>query len=93
MVMQSAGDQLTPREYEQYNQQKEMWELQRAHAVEMKQLEIEVMKLEAKWRAWLKLPVVIITLPIRFLFGIAYIVAVARKTELGDNFWTYMLKW
>lgn len=92
MPIQSS-EQLTPREWAQYNNEKEMWELQATHALRMKDKEIEVMKLEAKWRAWLKLPVVIITLPVRFLFGIAYIVAVARKTELGDNFWQYMLKW
>ena len=92
MPIQSS-EQLTPREWAQYNNEKEMWELQRAHAVEMKQLEIEVMKLEAKWRAWIKLPVIIITLPVRVIMAVAYCIAVARKTELGDSFWQYMLKW
>lgn len=86
-------DRMTSREYEIFNQRKEMFELEAQHAIQMKELEIEVQKIEAKWSSLLRLPVLIITLPVRVLFGIAYIVAVARKTELGQNFWTYISKW
>jgi len=86
-------DKLTPREYEQHNQRKEMFEMEAQHQIMMQQLDIEVRKIEARWTSLLRLPVIIITLPVRFVVAIAYVVAVARKFELGDNFWTYMRKW
>lgn len=86
-------DKLTPREYEMHNQRKEMFELEAQHQVVMQQLDIEVRKIEARWTSLLRLPVIIITLPVRFVMAIAYVVAVAKKFELGENFWNYMRKW
>ena len=85
-------DQLTPREYEEFNQRKEMFELQAQHELAVKDKEIALATLEAKWSSWLRIPLFIIMLPVRFLFGIAYCIAVARKFELGDRFWSFMGK-
>lgn len=85
-------DQLSPREYEEFNQRKEMFEMQAQHELAVKDKEIALATLEAKWSSWLRIPLFIIMLPVRFLFGIAYIVAVSRKFELGDRFWSFMGK-
>lgn len=83
-------DRMTSREYEIFNQRKEMFELEAQHAIQMKELEIEVQKIEAKWSSLLRLPVLIITLPVRIVLAVAFCIAVARKHELSEPFWNYM---
>jgi hypothetical protein len=90
--MRSFSDQLTPREYEEYNQQKEMWQLGADHAKEMKQLDIEVMKLEAKWSSWMRIPLKIVLLPVYILFGIAFCIAQITKKDMPDEFWDWLTK-
>lgn len=85
--MRMSSESLTPREYEEYQQSKEMWELGAAHAKEMKQLDIELAKLEAKWSSWLRIPKYIILMPVYFVFGIAYIVAQKYDKELPEQYW------
>lgn len=82
-----SNDQLTPREYEEYNQQKDMWELQSAHAKEMKLLDIEVQKLEVKWSSWIKLPLTIVRLPVLILFVIPLSIYAAKKQEVPEQLW------
>jgi hypothetical protein len=89
---------MTPRESLAHEWEKEIWEKQAAHEITMKQLElaikradneakIELKKLEAKWASWLRLPSMIIKLPLYPLLGIAYIVAIAKKYEPSKRFW------
>lgn len=85
--MRMASEELSPREWAEYNNQKVMIELQMAHAKEMKVLELEVTRLEAKWSSWLKLPVTIIKLPVYVLFGIAFCIAQITKQEMPEQFW------
>lgn len=88
--MRTMREQLTPREFEEFNQQKEMFELQARQQLALKDREIELARLEAKWSAWLKLPLVIITLPVRVLFAFGYLVHAVRKTEPSEAFWRFM---
>lgn len=81
---------LSPREYEEYNMRKEFFELQAQHELAVKEKELEVMRLEAKWSSWMKIPLTIIKLPVLLLFGIAQIVAVARKYELPEAYWRFI---
>lgn len=81
---------LTPREYEEWNQRKEFFELQAQHELAVKEKELEVMRLEAKWSSWMKIPLTIVKLPVLLLFGIAQIVAVARKYELPEAYWRFI---
>ena len=83
-------EQLTPREYEEFNQRKEMFEMQAQHELAVKEKELEVMRLEAKWSSWIKIPLTIVKLPVLLLFGIAQIVAVARKYELPEAYWRFI---
>lgn len=96
MIVENA--QLTPREQVLMEAEKEENRLSREHAIQLKQLElaiskeenaaqIELKKLEAKWSSWLKIPVIIIKLPLFVLFGIAYIFSVFTKKEMPKRFW------
>lgn len=80
-------EQLTPREYELYNQQKEMFELQAAHNVQIKQLDIEAAKLEAKITSWFKIPLAIIRLPLFILLVIPLSIYAGRKQEVPAELW------
>lgn len=69
-----------------------MFEMNAQHELAMKDKEIALATLEAKWNSWLRIPLFVIMLPVRILFAIGYCIAVARKFELGDNFWSFMRK-
>ena len=82
-----ANEELTAREYEEYNQQKEMWTLQSAHAKEMKLLDIEIQKLEVKWSSWVKLPLTVIKLPVMVLCIIPLSIYAAKKVDVPEQLW------
>lgn len=93
--------ELTPKESVLMEAQKEEAERSREHAVRMKELEIQFMKekfagevelrkLEAQWNSWLKLPSMIIKLPLYVLFGIAYIVDSFKRGEPSKDFWKFI---
>lgn len=83
-------DKLTPREYEMFNQRKEMFELEAQQALAVKRMEIEVAKLEAKWSSLLRLPIFLLKLPVLVILAIGFCIAVARGKELSSSFWAYM---
>lgn len=93
------NDQLTPREHLLMQAEQEENKLAREHAVTLKQLElqiireknqaeIELKRLEAKWRSWLRIPIVIIKLPISLILAVGYLLAVATKQEPSKRFWS-----
>lgn len=86
-MARSFNDQITPREYETWQHEREMLELQMNHAKEMKLLEVEVEKLEARWSSLLKIPVMILMLPVRILFAFGYIVHAIKSSEPSESFW------
>lgn len=83
MAIQNSAE-LTPREYTIMQHDKEMLERQMQHAKDMKQLEIELQRLEAKWSAWLRIPMILITLPVRILFVIPLTVYAITKQEVPE---------
>lgn len=86
-ILPNQREQLTPREYELYNQQKEMFELQTAHAERIKRLDIEAAKLEAKITSWFKIPLSIIKLPLFILLVIPLSIYAARKEAVPEQLW------
>lgn len=88
--MIQSRDELTPREREQMQYDKDVIELQAEHTRAIKAMELETAKLEAKWSSWLRIPITFIKLPVFILFGVAYCIAVARKHEPSDNFWQFL---
>lgn len=65
--MIERSETLSPREWSEHNNAKEILEMQLDHAKAIKAMDVEVAKLEAKWSSWLTIPVTIITLPVRVL--------------------------
>lgn len=82
---------LTPREREQMRYEEEQEKRQISYAERMKDKEIELARMEAKWSAWLRIPLIIIKLPVLIILSIAYIVHAIMKIEPSENFWN-MLK-
>lgn len=52
--------------------------------------ELELARIEARWLSWLRIPVTIVKLPVYIVFGVAYCIAVARKHEPSDKFWQFL---
>lgn len=97
MAIQGLGE-VTPRESLLHEWEKEIFEKQAAHEIAMKRFELEIKKadneakielrrLEAKWASWMKLPSMILKLPLYPLLGIAYCIMAAKKYEPGKRFW------
>lgn len=84
------SDVLTPREAVLMEAERDENKLARQFELDRKRLEIELAKLDLKWGSWLKIPLTIIKLPVYILFGVAYVVAVARKHEPSDSFWRFL---
>ena len=92
------NNELSPREYVLLEHDKEEARLGRQHAIEMKKLDLELAReknasevalrtLEAKWSSWLRLPKLLLMLPVYFLLGIASIVSSIRNQKIDTNFW------
>lgn len=90
--------QMSPREVAEHDWAVEQFDKQAAHAITIKNLELEILReknqaeiklreLESKWKTWLKLPKLIVLLPVYMLFGIAYIFAVCFKYQPPKPFW------
>lgn len=77
----------TPREIETMRYESERADKEMAYGLELKKMDIELQKLEAKWSTLLRIPITIVKLPILILFGIAYIVHAIVKIEPSENFW------
>jgi hypothetical protein len=88
--MRQYSEEMTAREYQQHQHDLEMFDRQAAQVLAVKDRELALAKLEAKWSSWLKIPITIIKLPVLILFGIAYIVATARKHEPSAEFWKFI---
>lgn len=86
-MLTQYGESFTPREIETMRYEAERADKEMAYGMEMKKLDIELQKLEAKWSSWLRIPITIIKLPLYILMGIGYITHAIRKTEPSDNFW------
>lgn len=88
--MIQTRENITAREHEEHQWDVEARDAHFAHEKEMKRLDIEVLKTEAKITSWFKIPITIITLPVRFLFGLGFIVAMIRKHEPSESFWRWL---
>lgn len=97
-MLTAENTQLTPRESVVMERDTEELRLAREHAIRMKHLEIEAAKeeyaaqlelerLKSKWATWLRLPVIILKLPLFVLLGLAYICSMFTKKEMPKRFW------
>lgn len=93
------NEMLTPRESVLLDREAEENRLNREHAVRLKELEIqlardkyqaqiELKKLESKWSSLLRIPSLIIKLPVLLILSIGFIFAALRKWEPSKSFWS-----
>lgn len=83
---------MSEREREEFEQERIAADMASTHNLKMKELELEVAKLEAKFSSWLKLPLYILMLPVKLLLGIAVIFSVFSKKDLPDRVWEILSK-
>lgn len=77
----------SPRELEQMRYEAERSDKEMAYGMDMKKLDVEVQKLETKFSSLLRIPIIILKLPVLVLFGIGYVIHSIKGTEPSDNFW------
>lgn len=86
-MLLNEPNSFTPREMEQMRYEAERADKEMSYGMDMKRMDIEVQKLETKFSTLLRIPIVIIKLPLLILLGIAYIAHSIKGTEPSDNFW------
>lgn len=93
MLERTQRSKMTDYEREEFDQEKTVVQMQLEHTQKLKEMELEVSRLEAKsaWTHLLKVPLYIIKLPVLLLFGVAYIVASAKGDEMEPEFWNFLL--
>lgn len=87
MLNARLNDTLTPREQMTWEHEKEMAELYHKQNIEMKKLELELARLETKWASWLRIPKLIVMLPVLLVLSIGAVISAARKSEFHGKFW------
>lgn len=89
-MVRLTAETLSVREIQEKEYEKEAWEKQAAHQLALKDKEIEVMKLEAKWSSLLKLPLTIIKLPLLLLFVIPLTVYAVKRQPIPEQYWSLL---
>jgi hypothetical protein len=77
-------------EREEFEQEKTVVQMQLEHAQKLKNMDYEVSKIEARWTVLFKLPSIILSLPVKLLLAIGYIVSMITKhpdEKFWDNIW------
>jgi hypothetical protein len=81
---------LTPRERAELDWEKESARMQMEYAEKVQALELEVRRLEVKWTQLFRLPLAILTLPIKLIMALAIPISVITKKDLPEAFWSFM---
>lgn len=90
MPILEGPEKLTPRERAELDWEKEATHLQADYALKVKELELQVKKLEARWSSLFRLPMAIIWLPVRLIMAFAIPISAITKKDLPDKFWEFM---
>ena len=88
----NARDTLTQREIDEFEQQKEVTEIHAKYQIQLKELDLQVKKIEVKWSQVFRLPLAIVYLPVKIVFGLGYIAHAIKGTQPSDKFWEFLLK-
>ena len=84
--------EFTPRELEEMRRAKEEADANRAHAIRLKEMELEAKKIDLKWSQIFKIPLALILLPVKIVCSFALLVAYARKHEPSASFWDFLFQ-
>lgn len=87
MLTRIQNETITPREQMTWAHEKEMTEIHHQHAVRLKELELELARLEAKWSAWLRIPKLLVLLPVVLVLSIGAVISAIRKSDFHEKFW------
>jgi len=83
-------DTLTPREQMQMEHDKEIMRLQMEHQTNIAAMQLEVEKIETSFGVWLKIPILILSLPIKALLIIPLSIYAIRGKEVPDRLWNLL---
>lgn len=83
-------DQITPREMSLHRQELEVLEKQIAHSERLKEMELEIAKIDAKWSAVFKIPLTLIKMPVLIVMAVGYCLAVWKGKEPSQDFWRFL---
>jgi hypothetical protein len=89
-MTRTSYDELTPREREEFEQQKELVEMQGGYTLKRTEYEIELQKIQAKWTNLLRLPFAIILLPVKLVMAFALPISVITKKDLPEAYWEFL---
>lgn len=89
-ILQETREQLTPRERAELDWEKEATRIQVEYAQKVKEMDLEVRRLEVKWTQLFRLPQMILFLPIKLLMSLAIPISVITKKDLPDSYWEFM---
>lgn len=90
MLRAEVNPNLTPRERAELDWEKEAAHMQVEYAQSIKEMDLEVRRLEVKWQQLLRLPAMIILLPVRLVLALAIPIGVITKTTLPDQYWEFL---
>lgn len=91
MVMSNEfGTEISPAESVRHTWSEEENRLAREYDLQVRKMELDILKIENRWSAWFRIPLTIIKLPVYIVMAIAYGIAMARGVEPSENFWTYL---
>lgn len=90
MVLPEKRETLTARERAELDWEKEATKLQVAYAEKVKEMDLEVRRIEVKWTQIFRLPQVIILVPVKLVMSLAIPISVITKKELPKEFWEFM---
>lgn len=81
---------LTPRERAELDWEKEGTYLQAEYAQKIKEMDLEVRKLEVRWTQVFRLPQMIILLPVKLILAFAIPISVITKKDLPPAYWEFL---
>jgi hypothetical protein len=93
--------ELTPREHIIMMAEQDEARLAREHAVTIRQLElamlreknqaaVELKRLEAKWTSLLRLPSIVLRLPVLVIVAFGYVIDCIRSNDPSKDFWNLL---
>ncbi len=85
--MRQIRETLTPREQQQYENDKEIMRMQMDHQKEIRAMELQVERLSASFASWLKIPLFILSLPVKILLVIPVAIYAVRGKEVPEQLW------
>lgn len=90
MLRAEANPNLTPRERAELDWEKESAKMQVEYAQTIKEMDLEVRRLEVKWTQLFRLPTAIILLPVKLIMALAIPISVITKHELPKAYWEFL---